>query len=517
MGGLAETFPAFRTVCRLARTSYAGGMFTLASWPLECSTGGDSKTDIEGDAMKRRIFVVDDEASVRGYLFSLLSSRGYSIECFESGEQMLKRLSSGDAPGLILLDVLMPECSGIEVAEKVKALGTSIPIIMLSGVSHIRSIVQSMQMGAQDFLIKPFEETVLESAIEDVFERRETAISEDEAAGFITSNPKMQRLRDIVRRVAYTDVPILVLGESGVGKEVVARYAHLHSGRKDQPFVKVNCAAMPNDLLESELFGYDRGAFTGALNDKIGKFELAHNGTLLLDEIGEMSPHLQAKLLHVLQDGTFSRLGARKSVRVDARIIAATNIKLEDAISRGKFREDLYYRLNVISLEVPPLRERPDEIPHLCNYYVKKYRERYKSTIEELPGELMRCFVGCPWPGNIRQLENVIKRFLILRDSQQIIDELSPVSGEVRAPLSPVPESAEMSLLHVGANAAEQAQRDLVLRTLVETGWNRKKAAARLNICYKSLLNKLKRWNLDERGPAQGEAGELNPLACLPN
>ena len=454
---------------------------------------------VEGERVKKGIFIVDDDASIRGYLFSLLTMRGYSVECFENGERMLARLSSAEHPGLILLDVVMPDCDGIEIAQKVSALAATVPIIMLSGVGDIRSVVQCMQMGAVDFLLKPVEETILESAINDIFEKRQTGRPADDDGGFITCNPKMQHLRNIIKRVAYTDVPILVLGESGVGKEVVARYAHLHSGRKDQPFVKVNCAALPDDLLESELFGYERGAFTGALNDKPGKFELAHRGTLLLDEIGEMSPRLQAKLLHVLQDGVFSRLGAKKAVHVDTRIIAATNIKLEEAIAGGKFREDLYYRLNVISIDVPPLRERPDEIPELCNHYVKKYRQQYKIAMEQIPAELMQCFMQYAWPGNIRQLENVIRRFLILRDSQQILNELSTRTSQTDAPLAPASTPTQtLSVLHVGANAADQAQKDLVYRTLAETGWNRKKAAARMNICYKALLNKLKRWELEE-------------------
>jgi two-component system response regulator AtoC len=408
----------------------------------------------------------------------------------------------------------MPGSDGIELFEKVRASGSSVPVIMLSGVSHIRTVVESMKMGALDFLLKPFDEGVLESTIKDVLERPESTVVRSESrpivnaggdGGFITRDPRMLRLRDIIKRVAYTDVPILILGESGVGKEVMARYAHVQSGRKDQPFVKVNCAALPNDLLESELFGYERGAFTGALNDKPGQFELADRGTLLLDEIGEMSPHLQSKLLHVLQDGSFSRLGARKSVHVDARIIASTNINLDDAISTGKFREDLYYRLNVIRIDLPPLRERPEDIPQLCDFYVRKYRDQYKSTLQELPSELLQCFVQCPWPGNIRQLENVIKRILILGDSHQILNELSLASSEASLPLRALQGSEEISLLDVGANAADEAQRNLVLRTLSETGGNRKKAAARLNICYKALLNKLKRWDVDPKREPQAQ------------
>src|SRR5579883_2963533 len=228
------------------------------------------------------------------------------------------------------------------------------------------------------------------------------------------SRLRMRRLAEVVRRVAHTDVPLLIAGESGVGKEEMAKHAHAHSGRQDRPFLKVNCAALPHELLESELFGYERGAFTGAISDKQGKFELADGGTLLLDEIGEMSPLLQAKLLHVLQDGTFFRLGGRKTVQVDARIIAATNIDIEKAVSEGKFREDLYFRLNVIRIDLPPLRARTEDIPELCRFFIEKYREQYNSSVRELPPDLLDRFVHYGWPGNIRQLENCIRRFLVL-------------------------------------------------------------------------------------------------------
>src|SRR6185295_3093855 len=234
------------------------------------------------------------------------------------------------------------------------------------------------------------------------------------------------------RQVAETDVPVLITGESGVGKEILARFVHANSGRADQPYVKVNCAALPHDLLESELFGYERGAFTGAVSDKPGKFELAGKGTLLLDEIGEMSPPLQAKLLHVLQDNEFSRLGGKRVVQVHARILASTNRRLEESVSRGEFREDLYFRLNVIAIEIPPLRERRDDIPLLCSHFVSKYRDKYKSPVLQLPRELMESFMRFDWPGNIRQLENTVKRYLILPDSDVMLPSMSSAAHEVK-------------------------------------------------------------------------------------
>jgi two-component system response regulator AtoC len=256
--------------------------------------------------------------------------------------------------------------------------------------------------------------------------------------------------------------------------------------------VKVNCAALPHELLESELFGYEKGAFTGAIRDKIGKFEQADKGTLMLDEIGEMSPHLQAKLLHVLQDSEFSRLGGKKPVKVNVRILAATNRKLNELVLKGEFRNDLYFRLNVIKVELPPLRERREDIPLLCNYFVDKYRERYQSTVQQLPKDLLEAFMRYDWPGNVRQLENVIKRYLILPDTE-VLTELH-VGNPVDAPPAPAP--GKLSLKEVAGHAAEVAEKEVVLRMLEETGWNRKESARRLHISYKALRNKLKKWQM---------------------
>ena len=319
-----------------------------------------------------------------------------------------------------------------------------------------------------------------------------------EQGNILTSNPQMLRIIDIARQVAATDVPVLILGESGVGKEVIASFIHEQSNRSEGPFVKVNCAALPHELLESELFGYERGAFTGAIRDKIGKFEQADKGTLLLDEIGEMSPHLQAKLLHVLQDAEFSRLGGKKLVKVNVRVLAATNKKLKEAVLKGEFRNDLYFRLNVIKLDIPPLRDRREDIPLLCNQFLDKYRERYQSVVQQFPKELMELFLRYDWPGNVRQLENVVKRYLILPDSD-ITAELRTANPEA----APAVVRGNVSLKEVAGHAAEVAEKEVVLRMLEETGWNRKESARRLRISYKALRNKLKKWQLVRERPVE--------------
>jgi len=458
---------------------------------------------------KRSILVVDDDQSVRSYLSDFLTSCGYTVECAESGDQAVTRLAGGYVPCVIVQDIVMPGINGIEVLESVKKINPSIPVIILSAAGQIKTVVDAMKMGAADFLVKPFEEQELELAIENVVEKQKLKeevktlkrqLDSYDAGDILSTNPRVLKIKEIAKHVADTDVPVLITGESGVGKEVLARYIHSHSSRHDKPFVKVNCAALPNDLLESELFGYERGAFTGALNDKPGKFELADKGTLLLDEIGEMTPHLQAKLLHVLQDSEYTRLGAKRTIRVDARVLASTNINLEENVASGKFREDLYFRLNVIRIDIPPLRERREDIPVLCNYFLCRYRDRYKSPVEEITPSLMDSFLRYEWPGNVRQLENAVKRYLILPDMNVNLSELKDqTSSSANAPVPAKPKEDNMSLKDVGTRAAEQAEKELVLRVLEETSWNRKQAARRLNICYKALLNKLKRWQIDNR------------------
>jgi len=431
------------------------------------------------------------------------------VECAESGDQAVSRLAGGYVPCVIVQDIVMPGINGIEVLESVKKTNPAIPVIILSAAGQIKTVVDAMKMGAADFLVKPFEEQELELAIENVVEKQKLKeevktlkrqLDSYDAGDILSTNPRVLKIKEIAKHVADTDVPVLITGESGVGKEVLARYMHSHSSRHDKPFVKVNCAALPNDLLESELFGYERGAFTGALNDKPGKFELADKGTLLLDEIGEMTPHLQAKLLHVLQDSEYTRLGAKRTIRVDARVLASTNINLEEHVASGKFREDLYFRLNVIRIDIPPLRERREDIPVLCNYFLCRYRDRYKSSVEEITPSLMDSFLRYEWPGNVRQLENAVKRYLILPDMNVNLSELKDQTpSSAAAPVPAKPKEDNMSLKDVGTRAAEQAEKELVLRVLEETSWNRKQAARRLNICYKALLNKLKRWQIDNR------------------
>jgi two-component system, NtrC family, response regulator AtoC len=326
--------------------------------------------------------------------------------------------------------------------------------------------------NASDYLVKPLHIRNLEEAIDRVLEENGQAPNVNGSApdlGYPSSNKRMLQIGAICRQVAQTDVPVLLLGESGVGKEVLARYIHLQSGRR-APFVKVNCAALPAELLESELFGHDRGAFTGAQHEKPGKFELAGQGTIMLDEVAEMSPLLQAKLLHVLQDGEYTRLGGTRTLTSEARVLAATNKHLHTLVTKGHFREDLYFRLNVITIEVPPLRERPEDIVPLCDRFVEKYRVKYKSPVKKLPRELVAAFMRHSWPGNVRQLENVVRRFLILPDLQEALAQLEDTQSP--APQSQLEEPIAISLKELEGNAADKAAKILVFKTLNEVNWN---------------------------------------------
>jgi two-component system response regulator AtoC len=462
------------------------------------------------------VLIVDDDDSVRSYLGTLLSGRGYLVTSAASGEEALTLLSSTVPPAVLLLDLLMPGMSGLDLLARAKKSHPWLPIVVLSTLGQIATVVEAVKRGASDYLTKPFEDQELELAIESALEKQtlrdeikvlQQRLDQDgDGAELVLLSPHMVRIREIALQVADTDAPVLILGESGVGKEVLARFIHAHSGRGTKRFVKVNCAALPQDLLESELFGYERGAFSGAVRDKPGKFELADKGSILLDEIGEMSPPLQAKLLHVLQDGEFSRLGGSATVRVDARVLSSTNAQLEAAVASGRFREDLYFRLNVIRIEIPPLRDRPEDIAVLARHFFERYAERYRSGTDMLPPPLLEAFERHDWRGNVRELENAVRRYVILPD-------LAAALGEIgRHPLGqitpePAPASAEratrkeksqppMSLKEAALDAASEVERRLIQQTLEETRWNRREAARRLKISYKALLNKMKRWEV---------------------
>jgi DNA-binding NtrC family response regulator len=463
---------------------------------------------------KRTVLVVNENRENSPRYSTLFSALGYGSHLELSYRRGLSWVTEGNSPVLVLMDITQSESSPLKFLASVRETRPTLPIVVSGSADQIRLIVQALQLGAADYLVAPFDNDQARLAIKRAFENQKSSEIKSEAPDNelqgVFASAEMRRVCEIARMAARTDVPVLITGESGVGKEVLARFIHNHSPRANGPLIKVNCAALPNDLLESELFGYERGAFTGAITEKPGKFELANGGTILLDEIGEMSPNLQAKLLHVLQDGEFSRLGGNRQLRVDARVLASTNRNLEEAVANREFRNDLYFRLNVIRIKIPPLRERRQEIVSFSNHFFHKYAEKYGSHIQELPSTFLQTLVNHDWPGNLRQLENVIKRYLILNEMEieavgtpETVQPKALGSSEpqsIQPPPQPIPSEIS-SLKEVGELAAENAQREVVLRMLRETNWNRKLAARRLNICYKALLNKIKKWQI-QRPPS---------------
>ena len=457
------------------------------------------------------ILVVDDEPSMLRYLQTLLEVDGYRVVTAESSGEALERVQCEPSPDLILLDLLMPNLDGLQTLERLRQLRPKLKVVMLSCVSDTRKVVQAIRLGAQDYLTKPFQKAELDAVLNHCLSPRTSTAESEVKAGeveelsddwfFVAASPEMRKIREQVNQVASVDVPVLMLGESGTGKEVVARLIHKLSARADRTFLKVNCAALPSDLLESELFGYEPGAFTGATRSKPGKFELCDKGTVLLDEIGDMRPALQAKLLHVLQDQRFSRLGSRSMVSVDVRILAATNIDIPQALAAKELREDLYYRLNAFTLHLPPLRERREEIPLLLRHFMGLFATRYARTPLPVSPTLVEACLRYPWPGNLRELENFVKRYLILGNETLVLSELEP-NTEGSAPLHERTGIAggqqdPDDLKSLVRSLKDEAENEAITRALQRTKWNRKEAARLLKISYKALLYKIRQYNID--------------------
>jgi len=491
------------------------------------------------------VAIVDDDSAFANYLRTFLSARGYDTRSYSRGDEMVATIKQGDPPDVVLLDVMMPGMNGIETLRALKAAKADLQVIMLSGREQAATIVEAVRLGAADYVVKPDDpeglgEIQLDAAIKNAMEktrlvseitelRRQLNDDQDRAFLFWGDSPEMRTIASVIEQVSDSDVTVLIRGESGVGKELVARAIHQRSPRRDRPFVKVNCAALPAELLESELFGHEKGAFTGAAATRVGKFEQADTGTIFLDEIGEMKAALQAKLLHVLQDGQFTKLGSNKPINVDVRVVAATNRNLEMMLQRGEFREDLYYRLKVIEVTVPPLRERRSEIQHLTGFFMDRYARRYNRPSRHLTDELAQLFQQYEWPGNIRELENMIKRIVILQDEQLVVREITrsarPAPAYARVGVAPgavvadelddfeeaadedeaQPEvsvataPAGSRLADVAKTAAVKAERMIIEDTLQQVHWNRRRAAEQLGVSYKTLLNKIKECGISRK------------------
>ena len=453
-----------------------------------------------------RITVLDSDPEVLNYIGEVLQNRG-KVSLFADPVEFIDGLRESPAPDLILMDWTVSDNSeddSLYLLEKVLRWKPFVPVVMLACSAELKDVIRATRMGAVDVILKPFQKSDIDKVVQLYVADADSAPIEvietplDENTSFVRSSKRMREIESNCTLVARTDIPVLILGESGTGKEIAALFIHKMSARSQRPFLKVNCAAMPLDLLESELFGYEQGAFTGAVKSKPGKFEICNNGTILLDEIGEMPTALQAKLLQVLQDGSFSRLGSRTSVKVDVRVIAATNIDIKAAIAQKKFREDLYYRLNGFSLLVPPLRERQDEIPTLAKYFMRKISAKFDTAALPISPALMQALCNYAWPGNLRELENAIKRYVVLSDEQAIMNELNPYYNADSLHSATEASGAKAGLKRLVRNLKDDAESAVISETLAGTGWNRKAAASKLQISYKALLYKIKQYNLRE-------------------
>lgn len=466
---------------------------------------------------KVKILVIDDDPKVAWILSEGLSSKFDFVSAREGIEGLQMVLT--EKPDLILLDIKMPGMNGIEVLEKLNKVENRPEVIMISGHGDTPVVVDSIKLGAAEFVNKPFDAQEVEIHINGVLERthlrrqvkelKTELQAKDPYANFIGDSKAMQKVKELIEQVADSELTVLIRGESGTGKEIAARSLHQLSRRKDQPFVKVNCAAIPRDLLEAELFGYEKGAFTGAHKSKQGRFEVADKGTIFLDEIGDMPLELQSKLLQVLEQQEFVRVGGIHNIHVDVRIICATNHNLEGAIQDRSFRDDLFYRLNEITLSLPPLRERPEDIPLLVNHLIEKYNKLYDKNFSHLSADVISQLIAFSWPGNVRQLENMIKQ-VVVRGDDSIITELISSStiqpGErtfvsAQQTLSVAPNEYEVSdsyslKARIGKTVAEE-EKKLIGEVLTKTNWNRRKAADLLEISYRSLLYKIKDYNLN--------------------
>lgn len=457
---------------------------------------------------KSIILAVDDDPQIRWILTQGLADPHYEIRAAEDGltaVQLAKELK----PDLVLLDVKMPGMDGIEALERIKEINSSIYVIVLSAYPDARVVVDAMRKGAVDFIQKPFDMDVVRLLVKKTIERKDlekeltstrAELEKASAYGsFIGDSPAIEKVKQLIEQVADSDLTILVTGDSGTGKEIVARLLHQLSGRHANQFIKVNCAALPEHLLESELFGFEKGAFTGATASKPGRFEMAHEGTIFLDEIGEMPVGLQSKLLQVIEQKEFFRIGGKKNIKVDVRIVAATNRDLEAQIQEKAFRDDLFYRLQDVVIHLLPLKDRASDIPLLVDYFLRRDGARYNKGYTPLSNAAMEILKNHPWPGNIRELESLVKRVVVLGNEEPILKltekKMEARESVVEPELDSLSEDS-FSLKDVTHQAIVRVERETIRRALEKCKWNKKRTSELLGISYRSLLYKIKEYSI---------------------
>lgn len=484
-----------------------------------------------------RVLVVDDEGSQRDILRTILSAEGYAVETAPGGREAVRRCQE-KAFDVVLTDLRMPGTDGLSLVERLTRDDPPTLVVLMTAYGSMDSAEQALKRGAFDYLTKPIEREELLLTVRRAFERiqlsqenrllRQQLEKRFRVEGIVGSHFRVQEVFEKIQKVSGSNSTVLLIGESGTGKEMVARTIHRQSPRRDHPFIAVNCAAIPESLLESEIFGHERGAFTGAVERRAGCFELADGGTIFLDEVAEMQVSTQAKFLRILQGGTFRRLGGKNEIDVDVRVIAATNKDPADAVKEGLLREDLFYRLNVVSIVIPPLRERSTDIPQLAEYFIKKHGERSGKPIRGVTNEAMRLLMSYHWPGNVRQLEAVLERAMLLSDGPEIEHYDLPI--EVRffdLPAQPHPSSTSGNRFGVeipeGGISFEELERDLIAQAMEKSDWVITKAARLLGLSYRTLQYRLEKFQVRrgnvrgrvdregvgaERGDVSGERGQ---------
>ncbi len=444
-----------------------------------------------------KIMVVDDDMLGREYLCETLRRNRYAVVAASDGQQAIAKLAK-ERCDAIFLDMKMPGMCGMDVLEKVKSIHPEITVILMTAYGTIETAVEAMKKGAYDYIIKPFSPDQIELLISRINERqklivenrywRSNANIDEKCNPVFSKNSKMSHLYEQVKKIAQSKASVLIHGKSGTGKELIARALHRYSPRAEKPFIRVNCAALAETLLESELFGHERGAYTGAVSRHAGRFELANEGTLLLDEISEISPNIQAKLLRVLEEEEFERVGGEKTIKIDVRVVATTNRNLMKEVQEGRFREDLFYRLNVVPIYLPPLRERVEDVPLLVDYYLKKYSIENNATVKAISDEAMDYLCKYDWPGNVRELRNIIHRAVVMGSDEVL--ELEHINH-----LFSHKQEASSEGLHAPGKAIEDVEKDLIYSTLEKTGGNKTKAAELLKITTRTLRNKLNKYH----------------------
>lgn len=452
--------------------------------------------------MKTRILIVDDEVDALDLMEELFQKNGYDTYTASNGVEALNILRETEVD-IMISDIFMPEMDGMSLLDTVSKKYQDISVLMITAHGTIETAVEAMKKGAKDYILKPLHLDEIVAKVETMSQLKslikENRYLKDKLSkkfnfeNIIGKNKKMQELFELIRDIAKTSSTVLIRGESGTGKELIANAIHFNSDRIEKPFVKVNCAVLAENLLESELFGHVKGAFTGAIKDKIGRFELAHGGTIFLDEIGDISPNMQLKLLRVLQEGEFERVGGTETKKVDVRILAATNRNLEEAMKSGNFRQDLYYRLNVIPLDVPPLRERKDDIPLLVAYFLEKFSADFKKRIEAVEDDAMQYLQSYDWPGNIRELENLMERAIVLNKNGILTVKDFPISVSNA-------ESEEEINIQVNNDLTEVVdnfERKIILKALRENNFNKLRTAEKLGIHRSTFMSKLKKYEIN--------------------